>query len=291
MARVIVWLHNTGNRARVITRAWAAGIAAVEGADRVEVREVQHYAGKSDAPACVFYGYGSKLPEIMREMRATGRAAVYVDLGYWGRKLGGNWAGYHKVSINARHPTEYFRRRQHPADRFDAQRVPILPWTEGRSAILVAGMGPKAAAVEHLATERWERDVIADLRRRTDRPIIYRPKPSHPNPQPIKGTRFSASDPKKKAEPLERVLAECYAVVTHHSNTAVDGLLAGVPAFVWGGVAAPLGLADLALLETPARPEGRREWAADVAYCQFNINEMTQGLAWRHLRDEGLVSP
>jgi hypothetical protein len=35
--------------------------------------------------------------------------------------------------------------------------------------------------------------------------------------------------------------------------------------------------------------EERRQFAFDVAYCQFNHSEAEDGTMWRHFKDEGLV--
>lgn len=135
-----------------------------------------------------------------------------------------------------------------------------------------------------MKAEEWERNAVAALRKVTDRKIVYRPKPSWTGAKPIEGTSFSP-----RSESLNDVLRDCHAVVTHHSNTAVDALVAGVPVFCLEGVASPLALDDLASIENPVTPDGREQWAADVAWTQFSVKEMQCGLAWRHLKDEGVV--
>lgn len=77
--------------------------------------------------------------------------------------------------------------------------------------------------------------------------------------------------------------------MTHHSNVAVDGLVAGVPCFVWGGVASTMGLQELAAIEAPWLPEGREQWVNDITYCQWSIAEMSAGVPWRYMRSRGLV--
>ena len=207
-----------------------------------------------------------------------------MDLGYWGRRQGGRWAGYHKLVVNARHPTAYFNRRALPSCRASELRVFPEPWRADGSAILLAGMGDKGAAAEGFLPEAWERETIAELRRFTKRPIIYRPKPSWKKAAPIAGVSYSP-----RTEELSAVLRRCWAVVTHHSNVAVDGLVAGVPAFTWGGVAEPMALRRLDLIEEPLRPEGRWEWISNIAWTQWSVTEIALGDPWRHLKAEGLL--
>lgn len=236
----------------------------------------------------VFYGLEGQLPLVFRDYAARGWA-VYCDLGYWGRRQGGRWTGYHKVVVNGRHPTHYFRKPQHDRRRISAfSGLLAQPWVdhgEREAHILLAGMGDKGALAEGFDPEQWEREAICHIRQMTDRPILYRPKPSWKQAKPIPGTLFS--DPQKRV--VEDELTNCWAVVTHHSNVAVDALVAGIPAFCWGGAAAPLSCQDLARIERPLFPEGRDAWMADLAYCQWSVAELESGACWKHLRAEGLV--
>jgi hypothetical protein len=259
----------------------AEGIAA---AGDVPVLAYEHeFAGQPVADAAVFYGLEGRLPHVFAAYKGIGRA-VYVDLGYWDRRRGGRFAGFHKIAVNARHPTAYFRRPAHPPDRLRAVAAPIKPWRRNGRHVLVAGMGDKGARAEGYATEAWERWAIGELQRYTARPIVYRPKPSWKKARPIAGTIYSP-----RTREVADELRDCWAVVTHHSNVAVDAIMAGVPAFCWEGVAACMSGQELAGIESPPMPDGREQWAADIAYTQWSVEEMRTGAAWRHLRQEGLL--
>lgn len=240
-------------------------------------RQIEEY------DCCAFYGLEGNNTQVFRDFAAHS-AAVYVDLGYWGRREGGRWSGYHKVVVNARHPNAYFRAVSHPADRLKRFHVEHRPWRETGSHILLAGMGDKGSQAEGYQPEQWERWAIAEIRKYSKRPIIYRPKPSWKTAKPIAGTIYS----EKKIE-VETHFRDCWAIVTHHSNVAVDGLVAGIPAFCWGGVALEMSLQDLSRIESPYFPDGRAQWMADIAYTQWSIAEMRAGLPWQHLKREGLI--
>lgn len=274
---IAIYLIPGHKRSGLCCHAMYAGIRAM--GHRARLLPETAYQGPEHDVA-VFYGYTATLRRVMADYRASGRKAVYIDLGYWGRE---GQRGYHKVVVNARHPTEYFQNRKHDDSRLGRFGLSPKRWREGRH-ILLAGMGDKAAGAEGFRVEAFERDAIAALRHVTDRPIIYRPKPSWLMAQPIDGTIYSP-----KSHDLNAIMAGAHAVVTHHSNVAVEGLIAGVPAFCWKGVATPLALQDLARIEVPLYPDGREQWAADVAWTQWSIDEMDRGLAWRYLKDEGLV--
>lgn len=269
-------------RSRIIADAMREGIERQ--GERVRLLPSSAYHGGPDSEIAVFYGYDAVLRRVMSEYRARGLTVVYIDLGYFGRRDGGTLRGYHKVVVNGRHPTPYFQARPHDATRAARFQVKPADWRRGRH-IIVAGMGGKAAEAEGLRPEYWERKTIHRLRRLTDRPIIYRPKPNWEGARPIEGAKFAA-----RREDLPGLFEDCHAVVTHHSNVGIDGLLAGVPLFTLDGVGRPLALNDINRIETPLYPDGREQWVNDLCYCQWNVSELRAGIAWRHLKDEGLVS-
>jgi len=281
---VIVY-HAWGKRTKYISRCMYDGIKTVD--PTVAYVDESHYRGP-EAPVAVFYSLREKLWDIFNTYRSTpGLTAVYVDLGYWGRKMGGQLEGYHKISVNARHPTAYFQRVKHNATR----RLPefgleVKPFRKGGEHILLAGMGDKAASAEGLKAEQFERNAIAELRKYTDRPIIYRPKPSWEQAMPIEGTIFS-----NKLQDLSEVMNDkCYCVVTHHSNVGADAIIAGIPVITLEGVATVMARTEFSQINDLNYPEeGREQWINDICYTQFRPSEMRKGIAWRHLKEEGLV--
>lgn len=278
---VAIYEDRSNLRARMLCAAMRTGIERVCG-DVVRLRPEGHYK-EPDADVAVFYGLAGNLARVLREYRDSGLKAIYIDLGYWGRHDGGRRAGFHKVVVNGRHPTSYFRAHPHSSDRFSRFRITPRPWRSG-SRIVIAGMSARAAQAEGLAAEQWEKLAIAELRCHTGRALIYRPKPSWRGARPLSGAGYSPS-----TESLVDALNDCHAIVTHHSNVAVDGLLDGIPTFCWEGVAAPMSLQEFSEIESPFLPDDREQWAADIAYCQWTVSEMVEGLPWRHMKNEGLV--
>lgn len=278
--RVAVYVMGGHRRSTLCCEAMRSGIQATgDATDTIEestFREVEH-------DVCVFYGYTKSIQRIVEAYRAAGKPFVYIDLGYWGRVKNN---GHHKVVVNGRHPTAYFQKRRHDDKRAKTFGIALAPWRKSGKHILLAGMGAKASVIaENMKFESFERGAIETLRQHTQRPIVYRPKPSCKESGSINGTIYSPPD-----QPLTGVLnADCHAVVTHHSNVAVEAIVAGIPAFCMQGVAAPMSLQDLSLIETPLYPEGREQWINDIAYTQWTWTEMAEGLPWRHLKDEGLI--
>lgn len=253
--------------------------------DEPIVKTSTSYKGLPSTRIAIFYGLALGLSRVLTDYRQAGRTAVYCDLGYWDRRLKSRHDGYHKVAVNDRHPTEYLMDIDHGPDRFLRHGLTIEPWREEGRHILVAGMSGKAAIAERLRPNVWEEQTIRRLRQLTRRPIIYRPKPNWHGAKRITGQGVTFD----RDMPLAEALRNCHAVVTHHSNVAVDALLAGVPVFCEKGVAKILGSSGLASIEQPLMPPGRKQWAYNLAYCQWSVEEMRQGLAYRHLINDGLI--
>jgi hypothetical protein len=280
MSRIGIYFAPSNHRSELVANAMLKGIQAA-GAE-AQILPSSRYHGSLEFDVAIFYGLAMGLNMVFRDYRQN-RRAIYIDLGYWGRRKRSRWDGYHKLVLNSRHPTAYFQRIRHPSDRFEAHHVQIRPWrTEGQH-VLVVGMSAKAAQAENLQPHAWETKTIQRLQQLTDRPIIYRPKPNWPGARPIDGALF------QRDVPLEEALQDCHAVVAHHSNVAVDALLAGIPCICPGGAASVLSGHELEQIENPPTPDGREQWAADLAYVQWSIEEMERGDAYRYLVAEGLI--
>lgn len=281
MKRLIVYFAPSNNRSTIVANAMAAGISRWSG--QVDMRPSTSYSGRPDRDAAIFYGWAQGLRKVFDDYRRAGRSAIYVDLGYFGRRKRTRWDGYHKLVRNSRHPTEYFQRHQHSPDRFESFGIPIKPWREEGRHVLVVGMSAKAAYAEGLNPEQWERETVARLRGLTRRPLVYRPKPNWDGAKRIDGAAF------ERDQTLAEALRDCHAVVAHHSNVAVDALLEGVPCICPGGVASLLSAHRLGDIERVPTPAGREQWAADLAYTQWSIAEMETGAAYRYLLAEELI--
>lgn len=285
MAKVGIYQLPGHPRSRAVCVAMSQGI--LKAGDTPMLTSSAHYRSPADCDVAVFYGLASNNARMFRDFKALKKPAVYIDLGYWGRREGGRLSGYHKISVGARHPTAYFQKRHHDASRLNRFGLRPQPWRQG-DAILLAGMGPKAAGAEGFDPNQWETWAVAELRKATERPILYRPKPNWETARKIAGTTWAAVG---KDGDIGDALEGVWAVVSHHSNANVEALQLGVPSFTFGGVALPLSESRLSKIESPLKPDfaERCQWLADIAWTQWSVAEMAEGAPWRHLKEEGLV--
>ena len=284
MTEVAIWSLSGKDRSQKI--ATALGLGASAAGYKALIR-MDNYYRQPIGDIAAFYGYQKSFPRIMAEYIAAGKTVVFVDLGYWGRRLGGRYKGYHKVTINGRNPDKYLMKRNRDANRITLLGIKALPWRSDGNFIIVAGMSDKSANSYGLKPEEWERWAVAELQKHTIRPIIYRPKPSWLAAKPIPGSHFQPAQ--KSSDATAKTFAGCHAVVTHHSNIAIDALVNGVPSFCWDGAATCMSLQDLSKIEKPLRPPARDQWLANIAWCQWSVPEIASGAMWRSLKMDKFI--
>jgi hypothetical protein len=277
---VVVYRLFDHTRSRITTDALLHGITVA--GDRAVVRPAETFNGKAEHQVAVFYGLEGPLANVFEAYSTDERRAVYIDLGYFGRREGGRFAGFHKIVVNSRHPTEYFQAPAHPSDRFDRFAIDLKPLRHAGRHILLCGMSDKGAIAEGFRPNQWETETI--LRQICDRPIRYRPKPSWKRARPLQGSDYA-----DVRRPIEDDLRDCHCLVSHHSNAAIDALIAGVPAITVAGAASVLSHFDD--IHDPYFPSRDRlqQFLADLCYTQWRVEELADGSAWRHLKQEGLL--
>lgn len=278
--KIGIWQLAGKERSHRMALAMASGVRAM-GYNPV-IRMDRTYERPTERVA-MFYGFQGKLPQIMDDYVSDGRTVVFVDLGYWMRRTGGRYDGYHKVTVNARHPNAYLMDKIRSHDRLARFGVRAERWRDEGQHIILAGMSAKSAESYGYQPEEWERWAVQELRKHTSRRIVYRPKPSWTGARPIDGAVMGP------AQSLRDAFRSAYAVVTHHSNVAIDAIAAGIPAWCWDGAAALMSSQDLSQIDNPVRPKGREQWLANLAYCQWSTQEMQNGELVQFLQAEGVL--
>jgi hypothetical protein len=168
-----------------------------------------------------------------------------------------------------------------------------MPWKESGEHILVCTQS-KCFNIDGLGHHElkqpayWDSRVLLDIRKQTNRKIVYR---QHPNGHNTSDStlseyidNFSVSRPAKRETP-EKDLADAWATVVYGSNAATDSLLAGVPVFVTGKCVYLQKACNIHLdrIENPILFDNRQELFNRMAWAQFNIKEIENGFAFSHL--------
>lgn len=185
---------------------------------------------------------------------------------------------YWSVGLGGINGTADFRNAGSPPDRWEALGVECQPWRHKEGPVIVCGQVPWDVTVQDSDHKAWCRATVGAVRQMGLDPI-FRPHPYARKRGVDYGVDCPISD-RLMAEDLERASA----VVTWSSNAGVEAVIAGVPviAFDKMSMAGPVAGRCLTALRGRVMPD-RRQWAADIAYAQWNRDELRSGLAWRHI--------
>lgn len=241
------------------------------------------WRGQVEGDIAIAYGWAHET--VFTAYKAAGAHYAYWDLGYWNRhpdggKRGGAREGHHRLAVDSWDTADTMG-CGYPGDRLQATPVqlqPILPASRLaiRNTILVAGMSEKGAKTHGYAYRQWEGQIMSDIHAlivSSGLRVEFRDKPPRKSPKPV--------------EPIAAVLQRCCLVVSHHSNVAVDALIAGVPSWCRKGVGtlwSAASLEEAVRRSVPVSSQARQQYLQDIAYAQWTPAEMRSGEAWDHIK-------
>ena len=147
-------------------------------------------------------------------------------------------------------------------------------WRDTGKHILLCPSSPTVTfQMNGITQDEWVEVAKREIRKHTDREIIFRNKPRP-------GNKWWNTD-------IKDDLKNCYALVTNYSLSAFDALLNYVPVFAEANsVMGPVTSRDISKIEKPLRP-GRKtmeEWLKFVSENQFTLKEMANGKAYEILK-------
>ena len=155
--------------------------------------------------------------------------------------------------------------------------ITLKKWRSSGNHILVIPPSYHTAKWYGIDRAVWESDIVAKLKRHTDREIRIRHK--------YIGNMDVGN---KIRKPLEEDLRDCWAMVSWHSMCAVEAVLNGIPSFTSEHSPAKpvsLNLSHLDCIEEPHKPD-REQWLYSLLGAQFTLKEMQSGYAYNFLQDE-----
>lgn len=229
--------------------------------------------------AVVFGVYKSRVKiswprgKVIEKQLAAGKPVLVLETGYINRGDGED--NHYAAGFNGLNGRADFKNKNMPADRAEKLGVRLKDRQYGEK-ILLCGQVPQDASVDHIDIARWLNDARDEIKSRTSREIVFK---THPQAQvgPIEGCGYTT-------KPLLEAIQGCQCVVTFNSNAAVEAVIEGVPVFAFdaGSMALAVANTEWDALDSPALPD-RTQWLSDLAYCQWNLDEMRSGEAWSHL--------
>lgn len=254
---------------------------------KVVIKEKMDVIGDEDIAITV--GIKQQSKKIMDAYFAAGKHVLYVDKPYIRKRredIDLRVMTHYRFALDCFQPLDYFQDKPRPSGRWDALEIELEPQKTGGKYIIFAGSSEKYSVWNHIPHPTlFAKTVIEDIQTCVPGvPIMYRYKPSWKNAVKIPGTIHSKSKIK-----IEMELRKARGLVTHGSNAALDAIFAGVPAVVFGdGIAKPMSTSLIDLGKEPYFPNDndRFQWACDLAYCQWDFDEMASGAMWDDIKNQ-----
>lgn len=225
------------------------------------------------ADVALCYGWINELSDkLFSRYQEAGKHFVFFDLGYWDRGP----EGHYRLGIDDWDTAKYMRRGC-PSDRFNSLGVNLRnDWNKNSDIVMVVGMSGKAAWTHGYKEGEWESAARTRILSESNNKyyVYVRMKPNRST--------------NKNIEPLDTALKEARFAVCHHSNVAVDCLVAGVPFYAKKGVGSLISPPDfnIVTIEKPYFPPEaeKMQLLYDVAYAQWKPEEMRNGHCWEYIR-------
>jgi hypothetical protein len=173
---------------------------------------------------------------------------------------------WHRIVKNHLH---HGKKIDAPVDRLGMFKRFPNQWRESGDRILIIEPGPFAAGIFHVDLKTWKYDVEAELRKYTDKKIVFREKA-----------------PKKTRENLFQHLLDedYYCLININSNAATEAIWAGIPVVTLGQhVSNPVSVNSLSQINQLVRPN-LAQWLCDLSYSQFTYDELLNGTAVEIIR-------
>lgn len=176
------------------------------------------------------------------EAMKRSREYWYVDHAYFSR-------GTHYRVVHNRLWHDLTPKLDENWSKFVSSGKLLAKWrTKGQHVIVVP---PSNYMKDYLGLEDWLSETLDTLRENTDRPITISEKG---------GIR------------LEDCIEEAWCLVTHHSNSAVEAMLRGIPSIVTGR--------GLGVVQDIENPPMDRSAFSYLANNEFTLDEIEKGLPW-----------
>jgi len=221
---------------------------------------------------------GLKLDNIMTYgiLRGTGPIMqqipnyFYIDHGYFNksRNKRQTFGGYYRICHNSMwHNGD----GNYPSDRFDNLNIKMKKWRKHGNHIVI--IPPNKPMAKYLTITNWLDHIILKLRKYTDRKLVISRKLNLPSTNPPLVSKYEQNIEKM---PLNMAMKNAWAVVTDHSNAAIESIINGVPAIITNPQR------RIGSVKGIENPPMNRDFLKNLAYQQWTIEEIIAGKPKEH---------
>lgn len=204
-----------------------------------------------------------------KALHDQGHTVLVMERGYVGDRF--RWTSLAWNGLNGK--GEFPVLPDDQGDRF-CQHHSMSPWRESTGEyVLLMGQVPGDASLQGRNLMPWYEQTARQAQKAYGLPVVFRP---HPNAE-RKGLRQNVPGTSRSSRELAHDLEKAHVAITYNSNSAVDAVLAGVPAVAvdQGSMAWPVVGHSVGEY---AKPD-RAKWAKELAWKQWELDEISSGVA------------
>ena len=198
----------------------------------------------------------------------TDRPKIIVEQGFLGDRTG----KVRMVGLNGLNGMADYRTDDVPTDRWGRWRGDLRPWKHSGEYALIMGQKPRDSALHGLDIHKWIVDTYKQARKYYDQ-VYFRPHPE--DQRPPKHIPQACPD-------FDEAVDRAKVVITYTSNAGVLAVMRGVPTISMHKGSMVYSVTSHSLDEPLYRP-CRDDWGRRIAYSQWEMDEIADGLPWRHL--------
>ena len=216
------------------------------------------------------------------------KPTIVLEVG--GIKRGETW----KVGLNGINRDAYFGDYMgHDNSRSNLLALKIKPWRTDGEFILICGQHDKSLQWQNMPRmSNWLIQTVFEIRKHTNRPIIFRPHPRCPLPHIEKEFKnVYRQEPRHVSgtyDDFDMGFDNVHCTISHSSNPGIHSVINGVPSFVsTHSLAYPVAndIDFLHDIENPVMPD-RTQWLNDYAWTEFTVEEISQGIPLKRLTNK-----
>ena len=211
---------------------------------------------------------------------------------------------YFSIGVDGIKGRALFYNENSPKKRWQQRNIRIKQRRESGEHVLIVGQTHYGAGLIHVGSESdpmsnmwtdptdYYQSLVRRVREYTDRPIVFRTHPIGDKEirnriRPPEGVEnVIVTDALSHA--IEEDLKNAWCTITRTSNGAIDSMLEGIPIITEDPVCLTYDISEHFIKNTdkPFFPsmKKRSQWLYDMSYAEWSLEEMRQGVAWKHLR-------
>ena len=235
----------------------------------------------------LWHGRMAQNKAIWDRAMAQSKPVVVLEVG--GIKRGTTW----KVGLNGINRDAFFGDDRNDSRRSDLLNLRLKPWRTNGKYILICGQHDKSLQWQNMPRmSNWFLNTYDEIRKHTDRPIIFRPHPRCRLEHIERGLKHVyRQEPQhitNTYDDFDIDFNNVWATISYSSNPGIHSIIDGVPAFVsTHSLAYPAGndIDFLHTIEQPLMPD-RTQWLNDYAWTEYTIEEIAQGLPIKRLTNK-----